>query len=333
MLKKKFLICLILFAIFSSTISYLFAWGAYGHKHISRSAVFALPEEMRTFYYNHLDFLTEGAVVPDLRRGLLNDRAEPPRHYINVEEFGNMNIDALPKTIKEANAKYDSLFLQKTGVLPWYIQSLMEKLTNAFSRKNKSDILFLSAELGHYIADANVPLHTSSNHDGQLTNQKGIHSLWESKIPELFGYNYNLYTGNARYIANITDEIWKIIKRSHAAVDSLLKAEKQLRTVFSKDRLYKKDDSGKVVLFYNQPVFSEEYTTQYNRALNGMVEQQMRNSITDLSNFWYTAWLNGGKPDLSILDDKDLTENNRKNFKREFKSWEKGKVLNLNDKD
>jgi hypothetical protein len=35
-----------------------------------------------------------------------------------------------------------------------------------------SEILFIAADLGHYIADAHMPLHTSDNHDGQLTDQR-----------------------------------------------------------------------------------------------------------------------------------------------------------------
>jgi hypothetical protein len=46
------------------------------------------------------------------------------------------------------------------------------KLTQAFKEKRKSEILFIAADLGHYIADAHMPLHTSDNHDGQLTDQK-----------------------------------------------------------------------------------------------------------------------------------------------------------------
>jgi hypothetical protein len=48
---------------------------------------------------------------------------------------------------------------------------MMEKLTQAFKEKRKSEILFIAADLGHYIADAHMPLHTD-NHDGQLTDQK-----------------------------------------------------------------------------------------------------------------------------------------------------------------
>ena len=169
----------------------LFAWGAWGHKHINRAAVFALPEPMREFYYNHIDFLTEGSVVPDLRRGLLTDKNEGARHFIDIEDF-NIPVADFPKTTSEAYAKYDSAFLNKSGYLPWYIQNITTKLTAAFKQRNKSEILFLSAELGHYVGDAHMPLHTASNYNGQLSGQKGVHALWESEIPELFGNAYDL---------------------------------------------------------------------------------------------------------------------------------------------
>ena len=313
-----------------SGISLLYAWGGWGHKHINRAAVFALPPEMRHFYYNHIDFITEGAVVPDLRRGLLGDKAEGPRHYIDIEDFKNTSFDDLPRTMKQAYVKYDSAFLQKTGILPWYIQSLMEKLTTAFTRKNRSEIMFLSAELGHYVADAHMPLHTATNHDGQLTNQKGIHALWESLLPETFGDSYNFNTGDAKYINEVTSETWRIIKQSHGLEDTLLDADKKLRTSFPPDQLYKKDASGKNVLSYNQPVFSSDYQAKFHTALNGMVEKQLRLSIADVTNFWYTAWVNGGKPNLDEMDDPALSEHNKKNYRKELKAWQKGRLVNMN---
>jgi len=327
-MKTKILAPLfILLFVFSNIL--LFAWGSWGHKHINRAAVFALPEEMQAFYYNHIDFITEGAVVPDLRRGLLNDKAEAPRHYVDIEDFPNTTVDQLPRTWKEATLKYDSLFLVKTGFLPWYIQTLTDKLTTAFKRRSKSDIIFISAELGHYVGDAHMPLHTSSNHDGQLTNQKGIHALWESTIPPMFGGGYNFNTGDAKYINDITAETWRIIKATHSLADSVLAIDRQTRLSFPKEEMYKKDDSGKLVLRFNQPVFSDKYAQKLNDAMNGMVEKQLRLSIADVANYWYTAWVNGGKPDLLSLDDPHLTEQNKKNFKKEMKAWQKGKLLNL----
>src|SRR5580692_10544173 len=83
----------------------LFAWGIWGHEHINHSAVFALPEEMRTFYYNHIDFITEESSVPDLRKYTINDKAEGPRHFIDVESYNKeSNFDSIPATWKEATA-------------------------------------------------------------------------------------------------------------------------------------------------------------------------------------------------------------------------------------
>ena len=45
---------------------------------------------------------------------------------------------------------------------------------------NLEDVLRTAADLGHYLADAHVPLHTTGNYNGQRTNQTGIHALWET---------------------------------------------------------------------------------------------------------------------------------------------------------
>ena len=328
-MKTKILKISFLLLLISGSISLVYAWGSWGHKHISRAAVFALPESMRSFYYNHIDFITESAVVPDLRKYVINDKNEGPRHFVDIEDFGNIPLDAFPKTTKEAYAKYDSTFLNKTGYLPWYIQNLTEKLTQAFKKKNKSEILFISAELSHYVADAHMPLHTSSNYDGQKTKQKGVHALWESMLPQMFGEAYNFKTEPAKYISDISIESWKIIAQSHSLVDTLLAIEKKVRNNFTPENMYKKDDAGKTVMFYNSPVFSDEYAKQFHTELNGMVEQQLRLSIYNVACFWYTAWVNGGSPDLTAMDDPKLTKQNRKNYKRELKAWNNGKVLNL----
>ena len=328
-MKRGFIKTLFIFLFISAGVSLVFAWGSWGHKHIGRAAVFALPDSMQQFYYNHIDFITEAAVVPDLRRALINDKNEGPRHYVDIEDFGNIPIESFPKTTKEAYTKYDSAFLNKTGYLPWYIQNITDKLTTGFKKRNKSEILFLSAELCHYIGDANVPLHTSSNHDGQRSNQKGVHALWETTLPQRFGEAYDFKVASAEYIKDIPAETWKIITRSHLLVDTLLAAEKRVRKNFTEENMYKKDSAGNVVMFYNSPVFSDEYVRQYNIALNGMQEKQMRSSIVDVANYWYTAWVNAGSPDLLSLDDPHLTEQNKKNYKAELKAWKNGRLLNL----
>jgi hypothetical protein len=57
--------------------------GIIGHERINRAAVMALQNLADFFFYNHIDFITQESTVPDLRRNVINDKAEPPRHYFD----------------------------------------------------------------------------------------------------------------------------------------------------------------------------------------------------------------------------------------------------------
>jgi hypothetical protein len=309
-------------------VPFLVSWGSFGHEHINRASVFALPDPLKSFFYNHIDFITLESTVPDLRKYTLNDKAENPRHFIDLENFGG--LDSIPATLEEAKKKYDEKFLQQNGILPWYLEELMQKLTKAFKEKKKTEILFIAADLGHYLGDANMPLHTSANYDGQQTNQKGIHALWESRLPEMFGKDYNYHTGEAHYIEDVHAEILNVIKSSHALKDTLLICDRELKKKFAENKIYKTDEAGKVIKNkYGQTIFSDEYTKQFHAALNGMVEKQMRKSISVTANFWYTAWVNAGKPDLSALDPAELTKQNSKMMQQEIKLWKSGKLYGI----
>ncbi|RFS18354.1 zinc dependent phospholipase C family protein [Emticicia sp. C21] len=327
-MKKRIFTYTALIVTSFSLLLMLSSWGMWGHQHINKSAIFALPEELRIFFYNHLDFVVEESNVPDLRKYTLSDKAENPRHYIDIEDFGS--IDSLPLTSKQANAKYDAKVLQTNGILPWYILDVMEKLTKSMQGLRKTEALFLAADLGHYLADAHMPLHTSSNHNGQLTNQAGIHAFWEAQMPELYGEAYNVHTGKAHYIDDVTKETWRIIRHSHALADTLLAKERELRKTFPADKIFQKDANGKIARNkFNQPVYTREYADLYHKALNGMIENQLRGAISATANFWYTAWVNAGKPDLKSLDDEGLTKRNKSNYKKDIKAWEKGKLTVL----
>ncbi|PJJ07891.1 S1/P1 nuclease [Flavobacterium sp. 1] len=304
------------------------SWGIFGHEHINNAAVMALPKPMQTFFYNHLDFITQESTVPDLRKYTLRDKAENPRHFMDMENFGA--VDSIPLPFDEAKKKYNEKFLADNGILPWYIQEVMTKLTKAMKDKRKTEILFLAADLAHYIGDAHMPLHTAVNHDGQLTNQKGIHSLWESRLPELFGKNYNFYTGEAKYVENVEKATWDMLKDTHSQVEPLLLADSKLRAAFTAETMFEKDEKGNVAKNkFGDLIYSKEYVTQFHAALNGMVEKQMRKAIVATTNFWYTAWVNAGKPNLDELDSKELTERNKKNLKNDLKLWKTGKLFGL----
>jgi hypothetical protein len=306
----------------------LLSWGVIGHERINRAAVMALPKPLQIFFYNHIDYITQESTVPDLRRNVINDKLEAPRHYFDMENFGS--VETFPKTMEEAKLKYDEKFLTKNGILPWYIQDMMVKLTKAFKEKRKNEILFIAGDLGHYIADAHMPLHTSDNHDGQNTDQKGIHSLWESRLPELFAKDYKLNVAEGTYIENVDKATWDIIFDTHSLVAPLLAVDKKLRTTTAENKIFVTDSTGAIVKNkYGGTLYSDDYATRLHTDLNGMVEQQMKKAITATASFWYTAWVNAGKPDLSNLDAAELTNRNRKNLKKDLKTFQKGNLFGL----
>lgn len=306
--------------------SRVLAWGVWGHTHINRGAVFALPKEMGPFFYNHIDYLTEESTVPDIRKYTMGDKAEGPRHYIDLEDYGYTSSAAMPQSMAEAMKKYGRDTLNKYGMLPWYMVEMTEKLTEAFKKKRKAEILLIAADLGHYVGDAHMPLHTTSNHNGQYTDQVGIHAFWESQLPELFGKNYNLYVGEARCIKDVTAAIWGTIDSSYALTVPLLSKEAGMKKGSPEEKQYELEQGKAKRNKYNQPVHTYEYAHVYHELLDGMVERQMKAAIMLTADLWYTAWVNAGKPDLSELDPEFITDRNKSAYKQDMKAWKSGKV-------
>jgi hypothetical protein len=276
-------------------IIFLFGgWGFFGHQRINRLAVFTLPPEMIGFYKKNIGYITEASVNPDKRRFSVVDEAA--RHYIDIDHYGDSALYTLPRYWNDAVTKLTEDTLKAYGVLPWHINRMYYSLKNAFLIRDPERILKLSAELGHYIGDAHVPLHTTENYNGQITGQEGIHAFWESRLPELFSDQYNFFTGRAQYIPNPQLAAWKAIEGSHLAVDSVLIEEKNLAASFGEHR-YSFETKGRQTL----KVYSREYALAYHKLLQGMVARRMRAAIKLTADFWYTAWVDAGQPDLSEL--------------------------------
>jgi len=188
--------------------------------------------------------------------------------------------------------------------VPWHIQVVYGRLINAFQRGDLDRILFYSADLGHYIGDAHVPLHTTENYNGQLTGQHGIHAFWESRIPELSADNYDHLVGRAVYIDDPLATAWEAVRASHAAVDSVLNLERDLQQTYPEDRKYVFEDRGRGAMRFP----SREFTAAYEQQMDGMVERRMNASIITLGSFWYSAWVNAGQPDLDRLEQREVSD-------------------------
>ncbi|RZL59444.1 MAG: S1/P1 Nuclease, partial [Pedobacter sp.] len=184
-------------------------------------------------------------------------------------------------------------------------------------------ILKYAADLGHYIGDAHVPLHTTANHNGQLTNQHGLHAFWESRIPELFAGNYNFVVGKAVYIEDPLKQAWKIVKQSHLLVDTVVKFEAILNATFPSDQKYSFSERNNVVL----KQYSEAYSKAYQDKMNGMVEKQMRSAILMIGSYWYSAWIDAGQPTLKNLRKIEPTAEELKASELLNKKYQEGKII------
>ncbi len=291
------------------------SWGFYGHKRINRMAVFTLPPEMVSFYKRHIEFITSHATDPDMRRYAV--AGEAPRHYIDIDHYGEHAFDSVPLYWKQAVARYSEDTLMAYGIVPWQIEKQYHKLVDAFKTEDVDRILHYSADLGHYVADAHVPLHTTGNYNGQLTNQHGIHGFWESRIPELNADAYDYFVGRAVYIDSPIKKAWQAVKGSYMAVDSVLSFEAQLNSQTPPDSKYSYENRGNVMT----KVYSEVYTQRYDAMIKGQVERRMRESILMVGSLWYTAWVNAGQPDLSRIGNKEVSDSLKLVLQKEYELY------------
>lgn len=226
-------------------------------------------------------------------------------HFLRqyYEEVWTAPADSLLPTIKGCQLP-DSLpdwqvlgfdSFSEHGILPYHLILMQNRLTEAFLQKDPDVILRLAADFGHYIGDAHVPLHTTSNYNGQKSGQVGIHAFWESRLPELFAEeDYDFLVGQAQYIKDPHKWYWSMVLESHLLVDSTLAIEQRLRDQVPAEQQYCYDERlGRVVRTQ-----CRDYAEAYHRELNGQVERRMTQAVKAIGSAWYTAWVDAGQPVL-----------------------------------
>jgi hypothetical protein len=265
-------------------------WGFYAHKKINKLAIFTLPPPLINLYKRHETSIESFAVLPDQRRHSLDQEAA--RHYIDLDRYPKEKIKYMSWDIAVNAFSEDTL--QKHGIVPWNILNYYQQLKFAFLSRDTTKIIKLSAELGHYVADAHVPLHTTSNYDGQQSNQVGIHSFWESKIPEQVQDQLDDWIGPTEYINNVLKSSWDWIFESHKMLPDLLKGEIHISKQFPDSKKYMHGQKGKSL----EKMYTPQYIEAYHKQLDNQVEKRYQASIKHIGNLWYSAWLEAGEPDF-----------------------------------
>ena len=295
------------------------AWGFFGHRTITQVAIYQLPPAMQAFYYRHMAELVRLSTAPDERRN--SDPNEGPRHFIDMDHYSEDNpFGKMPRQYDKAVEKFTADTLKKYGTVPWVILEVKDNLTEAFRQRDTLNIIKYSAELSHYVGDAFVPLHTTINYDGQLTDQKGLHSLWESQLPEKFINDYKLDGEPAKYVKDPLAAIWGVLVQSYGFLGETFDRAAKIEKVMKPDtRFTFSHKYGKTSRRY-----SDAFAVEYEKAVGGMVNYRLKGAPTMVSSLWLTAWEDGGKPDLNaLMNPSKPSKEEKEKLNTELAAWKK----------
>jgi hypothetical protein len=246
-----------------------------------------------------------------------------PQYYEDIWRIDCDSLNALLATPIDCAEVFALDRFSEYGILPFNLERVYYGLVSAFRQHDQRQILRLSAEIGHYVGDAHVPLHTTKNYNGQFTNQVGIHAFWESRLPELYAdKTYDFFVGKASYVDTPNDYFWKMTLESHLLLDSVLLIEQDLREQFPSDQQMCYEDR----LSRNIRTQCEPFARAYHERLSGMVERRMRDAILALGSVWYSAWLEAGQPNLDNLTVQELSRRERRILEEEKRRIELGEA-------
>ncbi len=260
------------------------AWGAAAHRMIMRRAIDLLPPEIKPFFVANADEIVMRVNDPDLWRTVGWD--DDPNHFVNfgAPELGEFPFAVLPHEYGAALGKFGAAALKRLGTLPWREEEEAGNLRRAMEgfRRNQpfsigNTVLFTSVA-SHYVQDACQPLHASNNYDGQLTNQNGVHSRFETALFERFQSRLTIVPAAPAPIASPRDAAFQLLLSSYQQVAPLLAADKA--AVAGKDG------------------YDDEYFEKFFAGVKPVLERQLSAAITVTASIIMGAWQDAGRPAL-----------------------------------
>jgi hypothetical protein len=149
----------------------------------------------------------------------------------------------------------------------------------------KDNIKFLSAVLAHYVGDAHVPFHAVVNYDGQLTNQHGLHSRFESQMFERYRARLRIRPTPITLNKPPRDFIFETLVVSASFVDPMLAADRAAI------------GSGEV--------YDRAYYDRFFAKAQPILERRLSEAIAATAAVITHAWEEGGKPSLADVPSQD----------------------------
>ncbi|HEY3371005.1 MAG TPA: hypothetical protein VGK10_09175 [Prolixibacteraceae bacterium] len=259
------------------------SWGEKAHRKINSSCVEYFPRQISGLKAWSA-FLGDHGSDADHRKK--SDKNEFVRHFIDIDIYDDFNKShQMTEDFVAACNQYGKAKVIKNGTLPWVTDSTYQALVQNFKARNWQQAELTAADLGHYVGDGFMPLHITANYNGQLSNQTGIHSRYESTMIDKYIDNIHFKPSRIRRVKAIASSIFSYLYLNHGYVYSLLNADK---------------------LAYEQA--GQQYNDLYYESLwketNVFTTQLLQESSKTLARLIYSAWLEAGKPKIPVGLDK-----------------------------
>lgn len=256
-------------------VAFLFVgWGGVGHNKISYNTKLSVANQL-SFFPAWADSLALHASDADNRKS--KDPTEGPKHFIDIDNYSEfVNTGYISHDYDSLVAKYGYNTVINNGILPWAILNTADSLKEAFKKNDMHKAMLIASDLGHYIADAHMPLHITKNYNGQLTGQSGVHSRYETTMIGKF-QNQIIYSGDSlKYIDNLSDFVFKMINENYKYVDSVLAADATAKS-------------------YAGNTDSETYYNKLWELTKGFTIRLFKSASNKIACVIYTEWINSGR--------------------------------------
>ncbi|MBM4176501.1 MAG: T9SS type A sorting domain-containing protein [Ignavibacteria bacterium] len=281
--RNKYFVGLFLVILTFVFVKDLNGWGSTGHSIINRKTTIYFPISMEAFK-SWAEYLALHASDADYRKG--SDPSEGPKHYIDIDNYSEFFAGNMPTSFDTLVARYGLTFVMDQGILPWATVTTFDSLTKAFQGKDWERAKLFAADLGHYVGDAHQPLHITRNYDGQFTNQRGIHSRYETQMINRYQGMITFLVDSVTNVSSPLDFVFNYIFNSYSYLDDVLRADSIAKAA-----------AGNTTSEYYYSLFWD-YSNTYTVEL-------FRLASRNLASLIYSAWLKAGSPVLpaSLVED------------------------------
>ena len=264
-----------LLVVFLSSPRLASAWGQQGHKIVNAAAVENLPEPLRSYFRSRKAFLVDHAVDPD--RLAKENAAELRHHYTEVESYDSYPFETFRRQFVGERRPPNPLQISHGDSL-WQIERFTFLLADAMRRRRWDQADLAAVFAAHYACDLTQPLHTIVNYDGQLTNQTGLHSRFETGLVRAL---------SAQWILKPQPPVQDADLRARIFVE-YLESYRHSQLIFAGDRL----------AVFGRNYHDPEFFRAFDNILGLLARKRLEAAVSFVSSLWYTAWIRAERPQL-----------------------------------